>query len=56
MELKHIVLLDFVLNNTDHYRQDVVGLEDDDNLKIYCKVALNLSLKMKNLNSKCLIS
>lgn len=33
IELKYIVLIDFVLNNTDHYHQDVVGLEDEDSLK-----------------------
>jgi len=45
MELKHIVLLDFVLNNTDHYRQDVVGLEDDDNLKNLLQSCIEFVIK-----------
>ena len=45
MELKHIVLLDFVLNNTDHYRQDVVGLEDDDNLRNLLQSCIEFVIK-----------
>ena len=40
MELKYVVLINFVLNNTDHYHQDVVGLEDENNLKNFLQTCI----------------
>lgn len=45
MELKHIVLIDFVLNNTDHYRHDVVGLEDESQLKNLLQSCIEFVIK-----------
>ena len=45
MEMKYVVLIDFVLNNTDHYHQDVVGLEDENNLKNLLQSCIEFVIK-----------
>lgn len=45
MEMKYVVLIDFVLNNTDHYHQEVVGLENDTNLKNLLQSCIEFVIK-----------
>lgn len=48
MELKYVVTIDFVHNNQGYCRQDVVGLEDENNLKNFLQTCLEFVIKNEN--------